>query len=53
MLFQYVEKKVKVEFIPMDLLNNVEEITMMNLFFLYNINPVPLAICAPPPHLKT
>jgi hypothetical protein len=26
---------------------------MMNLFVLYNINLVPLAICGPPPHLKT
>jgi hypothetical protein len=36
----------------MDLLNKVEEIVMINLFVLYNINLIPLAICAPPPPLE-
>ncbi len=30
----------------MDLLNKVEEITMINLSILYDANIVPLAICA-------
>jgi hypothetical protein len=33
----------------MDLLDKAEEIAMTNLSILYNINPVPLAICAPFP----
>jgi hypothetical protein len=42
-------KKVQVfEFVPMDLLNKVEEIAMTNLLVLYNTNPMPLVICALP-----
>jgi hypothetical protein len=32
----------------MDLFDKVEEITMTNLSNLYNIDPMPLAICGPP-----
>jgi hypothetical protein len=43
------EKKVWVlELIPMDLLDKVEEIVMTILLVLYNINPMPLVICALP-----
>jgi hypothetical protein len=42
------EKKVWVlEFIPMDLLDKVEEITMTSLSIMYNKNPMSLAICNP------
>jgi hypothetical protein len=41
------EKKVQVpELVPMDLLDNVEDIAMTSLSILYNTNPVPLTICA-------
>jgi hypothetical protein len=33
----------------MHLFDKAEEIAMMSLSILYNTNPVPLAICAPPP----
>ncbi len=41
------ENKIQVlELVPMDLLDKVEEIVMTSLSILYNINLVPLAICA-------
>jgi len=44
------KKKVQVlEFVPMDLLNKAENITMTNISILYNINWVPLTICVTPP----
>jgi hypothetical protein len=36
----------------MDLLDKVEEIAMTNLSILYNINPMPLTICALSPPLE-
>jgi hypothetical protein len=45
------EKTVWVhELVPMDLLNKVEEITMISLSILDNTNPVPLTICVLSPH---
>lgn len=42
-----VGKKVRVfELVPMDLLDKAKEITMTSLLVLYDINLVPLAICA-------
>jgi hypothetical protein len=41
------EKKVRVlEFIPLNLLNKVEEIAITSLLVMYNTNPMPHAICA-------
>jgi hypothetical protein len=41
------ENKIQVlELIPMDLLDKAKEIAMISLSILYNINLVPLAICA-------
>jgi hypothetical protein len=42
------EKKVRVlEFIPLNLLNKVEEIAITSLLVMYNTNPMPHVICAP------
>jgi len=43
------EKKVFLKLVLMDLLNKVEEITMISPLILYNTNLVPLAICGLPP----